>query len=118
MTENFKDKLRQEECKQSKGAKICASIRRELDCEKCSKTFCQIFAGQNMQNQANANQSINSENIFKSIKNVLENVAPKKTTLTLPHLNFQAKFVTERTLIVVIITVGFPWLKVLYKLIV
>ena len=26
MTENFQDKLRQEECKQSKDAKICASI--------------------------------------------------------------------------------------------
>ena len=29
MTENFQDKLRQEECKQSKGAKICASILEE-----------------------------------------------------------------------------------------
>ena len=34
MTENFQDKLHQEECKQSKGAKICASIRRQHDCEK------------------------------------------------------------------------------------
>ena len=29
MTENFQDKFRQEECKQSKGAKICASILEE-----------------------------------------------------------------------------------------
>ena len=35
MTENSQDTLHQEECKQSKGVKICASIRRELDCEKC-----------------------------------------------------------------------------------
>ena len=48
MTENFQDKLHQEECK---GAKICASIRRELECEKCSKTFYEIFARQNMPNQ-------------------------------------------------------------------
>ena len=34
MTENFQHKFYQEECKQSKGAKICASIRRELACEK------------------------------------------------------------------------------------
>ena len=88
MTENFQDKLHQEECKQSKGAKICASIRRELECEKYSKTFCQIYARQNIQNQTNANHSINSDNSFKSIKNVLENVAPKKTPLTQPHLKF------------------------------
>ena len=47
ITENFEDKLHQEECKQSKGA----SIRRELECEKCSKNFCKIFTRQNMQTQ-------------------------------------------------------------------
>ena len=61
MTENFQDKLHQEECKQSKGAKNCTSIRKKLGCEKCSKTFCQIFARQNMQNQTNAKHFINSE---------------------------------------------------------
>ena len=50
ITENFQDKLHQEECKESKGAKICASIRTKLECQKCSKTFCKIFAGQKMQN--------------------------------------------------------------------
>ena len=72
MTENFQDKLHQEESKQSKGAKICASIRRKLECEKCSKTFCQTFARQNMQNQTNAKHCINCEDISKSTKNVLE----------------------------------------------
>ena len=43
MNENFQDKLHQVECKQSKGAKCCASIRRELECEKCSKTFCKML---------------------------------------------------------------------------
>ena len=42
MTENLQD--HQEECKQSKGAEICASIRRDLECEKCFKTFSKIFA--------------------------------------------------------------------------
>ena len=51
MTENFQHKLHQEECKQSKGAKIWASIRSEPESEKCSKTFCQIFARQNIGNQ-------------------------------------------------------------------
>ena len=31
MTENFQDKLHEEEGKQSKGAKNCASIGRELE---------------------------------------------------------------------------------------
>ena len=31
MTENFQDKLHEEKCKQSKGAKLCGSIRRELE---------------------------------------------------------------------------------------
>ena len=34
MTENFQDKLHQEKCKQPKGAKMCSSIRRELECER------------------------------------------------------------------------------------
>ena len=55
MTEHFQDKLHQEACKQSKGAKICAIIRREPECEKCSKTLqektCKIFARQNMQDK-------------------------------------------------------------------
>ena len=93
MTENFQDKVHQEDCKQSKGTKICASIRRELECEKCSKTFCQIFARQNMQNQTNAKHSINCEGIFKSTKNVLEKRSTKE---------FSAKFVTARTFIVTI----------------
>ena len=72
MTENFEEKLHKEECKLLKGAKNCASIRKELECEKCSKTFCQKFTRQNMQNQTNTKHSINSEDIFKSTKNVLE----------------------------------------------
>ena len=68
MTENFQDKLHQEECKQSKGAKICASIRREPECEKCSKSFCQIFPRQNMQNQTNAKNFINSGHILNQLK--------------------------------------------------
>ena len=72
MTENFEDKLQQAECKLLKGAKNCASIRKELECEKCSKTFCQKFTRQNMQSQTNTKHSINSEDIFKSTKNVLE----------------------------------------------
>ena len=78
MTENLQDKLHQAECKQSKGAKICGGIRREPECEKCSKTFCQIFARQNMQNQTNSKYSINSEDIFKSTKNVLEKRSTKE----------------------------------------
>ena len=43
MTEHFQGNLHQEECKQSKGAKICANVRTELECEKFSQTFSKIF---------------------------------------------------------------------------
>ena len=109
MTQNFQDKL--VECKQSKGAKIYASIRRELESEKCSKTFCQIFAKQNMQNQTNAKHSINSEDIFKSTKNVLEKCSTKKdycitaTSKVLSKICNGKNFRSNNT--------TFPWLKVL-----
>ena len=76
MTDKFVDKLHQEECKQSKGTKTCESIRIELECEKFSKTFYQIFARKNMQNQTNVKHSINSVDIFKSTKNVSEKCIP------------------------------------------
>ena len=57
MIENLQEKLYERECKQSKGAKICARIRLEPECEKCYKTFCKIFARQNMQNQINTKTS-------------------------------------------------------------
>ena len=82
MTKNFQDKIHQEECKQSKGSKICASIRRGLECEKCSKTFWKIFARQNMQNQSNAKHASNSEDIFNSTKNVLEKLNTKEDSST------------------------------------
>ena len=37
--ENLQEKLHQGKRKQSKGAKICASNRYKLDCEKCRKIF-------------------------------------------------------------------------------
>ena len=52
MIENLQEKLHLRNCKQSKGPKICVSIRWELEC-KCSKTFCKIFGRQNMQNRGN-----------------------------------------------------------------
>ena len=44
MIQNLPEKLRQEERKQSKDAKICASIRWEYECEKCSKTSAKYLA--------------------------------------------------------------------------
>ena len=86
MIENLQEKLHQEESKQSKGAKICASIRWELERKKCSKTFCKIFRKQNRQNQTDTKHSSNPEDIFKSAKNFLEKINPKedssKTTIS------------------------------------
>ena len=78
MIENLQEKLIQGKHKLSKGAKICASIRWELECEKCSKTFCKIFGRQNMQNQTNTKHFSNPEDIFKSAKNIFEKRNPKE----------------------------------------
>ena len=75
MTENFQDKLHQEEYKQSKVAKIFASIWRELECENC---FSKIFATQNMKNQTNIKHFSKSEGILKSIKNILVKLNTKE----------------------------------------
>ena len=64
MIENLQAKLHQGKRKQSKGAKICASIWWELECEKCSKTFCKIFGRQNVENQNNTKHFSNPEDIF------------------------------------------------------
>ena len=50
MTENFQDKLHQEECNYQKVQKFVQVLEENFDCEKCSKTFSQVLARQNMQN--------------------------------------------------------------------
>ena len=112
MTENFQDKLHQEQCKQSKGAKICGSIRREFECEKCSKTFYQIFARQNMQNQTNAKHCINSEYIFKSAKNILKKRITKEDSSNTTASKVLTKICNRKNLHSNN-TTTFPWLKVL-----
>ena len=86
MIENLQEKLHQRKHKQSKGAKVCASIRWELEYEKYSKTFCKIFARQNMQNQTSTKHFSSPEDIFNSAKNFLEKRNPKedssKTTIS------------------------------------
>ena len=49
MIENLQRKLRQVERNQSKGAKICANIRWELEDEKYPKTFSKVIKRQSKQ---------------------------------------------------------------------
>ena len=88
MTENFQNKLHQEECKQSKRAKLFASIRKEPEWEKCCKTFWQIFARQNMQIKQMQNIPLPLRAFLNQLKTFYKNVAPKRTPQTLPHLKF------------------------------
>ena len=111
MTGNFQDMLHQGVCNNQNCAKICASIRRELECEKCSKTFCQIFARQNMQNQTNAKHCINSEDIFKSTKNVLEKRSTKEDSSNTTASKVVSKICNRKNLHSNNTT--FPWLKFL-----
>ena len=77
--EKLPEKLCQGKCKQSKGARICASINyREHECDQCFKSLCKIFRRQNMQNQTNTKYFSNPEVTFKSAKNFLEKRNPKE----------------------------------------
>ena len=64
MIENLQGKLHQRKLKQSRGAKTCANIKWELECEKCSSTYCKIIGRQNIQNQNNAKYFSDPEDIF------------------------------------------------------
>ena len=86
MIENLQEKLHQGKYKQWKVAKISASSRWELECEKCSQTFCKIFGRQNMQNQTNKKHFSNPKAIFNSAKNFFKKHNPdedsSKTTIS------------------------------------
>ena len=64
MIENLQEKLHQGKRKQSKGAKICASIWWELS-EKNAPKLCRIFERQTMQNQSNGKHVSKAEVIYK-----------------------------------------------------
>ena len=88
VTKNFQEKLHQEECKQSKCAKICAS-RRELECEKFSKTFCKLFTRKNIcKIKETQNIPVNLRAFLNPLKTFQKNLTLKGTPLTLPHLTF------------------------------
>ena len=87
------------------------SIRRELECEKCSKTFCKIFATQNMQNQTNAKLSSNFAHIFKSTKSTLEKLNTKEDSSNTTTSKILSKICNRKH--VQSNNTTFPWLKVL-----
>ena len=64
-----------------------------------------------MQNQANAKHSINSENNFKSTKNVLEKFSTKEDSANTTTSNVLSKISNKNNLHSNNAT--FPWLKVL-----
>ena len=68
MIENLQGKLHQEEWKQSKVAKTRVSIKWELDCEKCSRTFREIFGRQNMQSEINTNIPVTLMTFLNQLK--------------------------------------------------
>ena len=72
MTENFQDNLHQKESKQSKCVRICASIRKELECEKFSKTFCKVFTRQTMQKICKIKQLQNIPVTLRTFSNQLK----------------------------------------------
>ena len=77
MIENLQDEIDQLGNKQSKGAKVRANIRWELECEKWSEIFFKVLERQNLQNQTisesytddnKSRYSSNPNDIFKYAK--------------------------------------------------
>ena len=75
--ENLQEKLHQRNCKQSKGSKICTSIRWELEYEKYSNTFCKKLTKTNFLEKLNPKQGSSKSTIYK----VLSKISNRKKTL-------------------------------------
>ena len=99
MTENFQDKLHQEECNNQKVQKFVPVLEENLSVKNAPKLSAKYLQDKTCKTKQMQNIPLTLEDIFKSTKSVL---APRRTPPTLPHLKFSAKFVTERTFIVTI----------------
>ena len=75
MTENFQDKLHQEECNNQKVQKFVPVLEENLSVKNAPKLSAKYLQDQNMQNQTN---QITLENIFKSTKSVLGKCSTKE----------------------------------------
>ena len=110
---NLQDELYSIESKQVRGAKIRASIRLDLEGEKCSKYFFKILERQHMQNEAvselyandkRSEFSSNSEDILKSAKKFYENLYVEEN-ISKSAINKLLKYPTN---ILVFVKLKFP----------
>ena len=78
MINTFQDELYLLEAKQANGAIIRANVRRDLEGEKCSKTFFKVLERQHMQNQTISELYTDKQNsIYSSDPNEILNSAKK-----------------------------------------
>ena len=104
MIENLQDHLYQLKQKQVKSVKPYTNIRWELDCKKCSKTFCKVLERQNLQNQISLNYTlmIINQNVLAILwtfpnlqKHFIKLITPRRQPPKLVLLNFLATLLTE-----------------------
>ena len=91
--------------------KFVVVLEGNLSVKNAPKTFCEIFTRQNMQNQTNAKHSINSEDIFKSTKNVLGKRSTKEDSSNTTTSKVLSKICNRNNRHSN--NTAFPWLKVL-----
>ena len=105
MTENFQDKLHQEECNNQKVQKFVPVLEENLSVKNAPKLSAKYLQDKTCKTKQMQNIPLTLEGVSKSTKSVLVKCSTKekKTPLTLPNLKFSAKFVTERISIVTIL---------------
>ena len=101
MTENFQDKLHQEECNNQKVQKFVPVLEENLSVKNVPKLSAKNLQDKTCKTKQMQNIPLTLEGVSKSTKSVLGKCSTKekKTPLALPNLKFSAKFVTERTFI-------------------
>ena len=100
MTENFQDKLHQEECNNQKVQNFVPVLEVNLSVKNAPKRSAKYLQDKTCKTKQTQNISLTLEDIFKLTKSVLGKCSTKEDSYKLPHLTFSAKFVTERTFIV------------------
>ena len=108
MIENLQDEPYQLENKEGKGAKLCDNIRWELEDEKCSKTFFNVFK-RHLKNQHNQTTSelytddnkqqysSNLEDIFKSAKKCYRTLYTKEKSSKALTTKFFSKISNKKS---------------------
>ena len=88
MTENFQDKLHQEECNNQKVQKFVPVLEENLSVKNAPKLSAKYLQDKTCKTKQMQNIPLTLRTFLNQPKTFQKNVAPKRTPLTLPHLKF------------------------------